>query len=847
MQGTALSGTRPDDTPLHGLVASTGKSPIINSAFHKPMLPHQLASIEKRKPCPPKVRRPGHALPILRTLARVNSYHEIPTDSKTSKPVRQSAEPFPHVKNVDSGKYNWARARRYVQMSSVIGSTISQARRLRKQKNRKQRSEKPKKVNDGPRVVSRDGVSLGFLNHVVQWSMSLDYPRAMDDGREVHSYRELTCEDILDMHVLPDTHGDEQQESCSYTDFLQRNRSRFNDRPAAGRATAFVVYCRQYLFADFVAALSELHDKYFWIDMWSQDQHELIEDPIDAKWFASFETTVKEIAYTVAVFDKWDKPMPLSRLWCMYELAVASRCYVAFGIVLLPQGATELSQALPVQYKDLAQSVEANFSSACIEDDDERSLLIDALDHSTLVERQGEVQSMLQDWLADQGQKVLRSMSSESRATSELAEQLAHQLKQLGRLAEALPIMRQRLAGAKMKYGEGSKESFACMHALGELHHLRWLCKDGHNDLDLALPLLLEALEGRRERFGLHDINTLSTMDKLALVYHDLGQLGNAKDYSLEAVAGFSTVLDEGHPYLLTAKQNLGLILRRLGSFDEALPLHVDVYKGRQKTCGPDAAETIESASALGWLYVKRSELASAAEVLREAVAGNRALRGDSHPNTIIDVRRLHTVLNNLKSASMNDTGSYDLEIAELNRVMQQTSPEGTLSQLWSMASSSLDRREQELEMLETVYKDCRKAHGTHDPRTLQSLATIGWYHHVHRKNSSVAVNSLRQALVGLTNLVDENGVHHHLVPKVAKQLRISLERMAQEEAANDGGFKLDSAEMAILDDLTTTAREKGARKGRRRVWVAAQMSILLRTALTDAIENVREDRDGGQ
>ena len=62
LHGTALSGTRPDDTPLHGLVASTGKSPIIESAFHQPLMPHQMgrkppAKLPNFRPKPPKMPR----------------------------------------------------------------------------------------------------------------------------------------------------------------------------------------------------------------------------------------------------------------------------------------------------------------------------------------------------------------------------------------------------------------------------------------------------------------------------------------------------------------------------------------------------------------------------------------------------------------------------------------------------------------------------------------------------------------------------------------------------------------------------------------------------------------------
>ena len=99
--------------------------------------------------------------------------------------------------------------------------------------------------------------------------------------------------------------------------------------------------------------------------------------------------------------------------------------------------------------------------------------------------------------------------------------------------------------GAKIKYGAQERQTLACMHNLGELHHLRWLCKDGDGlqELQNALPLLTEALAGRRKLLGQHDLDTLQTLDMLALVYQDSNNLVLAEQHATEAVAGFRFLL----------------------------------------------------------------------------------------------------------------------------------------------------------------------------------------------------------------------------------------------------------------------------------------------------------------
>ena len=858
-QGIALSGTRPDDTPLHGLVASTGKSPIITSAFHKPLLPHQLQAVENRKPPTHRLPKLGRARPVPPPVARVNSYHEIPkenTERVRALTARRAAGVAPQAPSPTEGgnergfqDHHWRRARRYVQMSSLLGSGISQQRRDTKKKNRvRQKTEVRVVQESAPRVVPQDGVSVGFLESILDRVKTMSYPVTLEDGRTIASHRELTCEDILELIVFPKTQeAGKDGGSCSYVQLLQDTRMRFDDRPACGRATTFIIYCREYIFEDLVAALAQHRGKYLWIDMWSEDQTMLVDDPVDAEWLTNFQTAVKDMGHTVVVFDEWMDAKPLTRMWCLYELAATASSVAGFEIAMPPRKQEEMTGMILDQFKDMSEHMKVDFSKALTTDEDDRPLLTESLGIHDLHAIQGEIESMLNDWLADQGRKKLRDIPSSDRAVSGLAEQLAEVLKKLGRLGEALPLMRQRLAGAKMKYGEQSEETYTCMHQLGELHHLRWLCKDGDGATELAsaLPLLTEALAGRKDLLGPIDLNTLATMDTLALVQQDGNNLEAAQQLSEEAVKGFRYVLGEGHPYLLTALQNLGLILRERGLYDEALQLHMDAYKGKERVFGAKAPETIDSVSALGWMYVKRGESVQAADALRIAVAGNRAVRSDNHPNTIMDAARLQKVLANLKAVAINDTDRYDMELAELDEIIsaQSSSTDRVLKQMEAMGSSQRDRRGQELEMLESVYNDSRKTNGAYDPKTLECLATIGWYHQVHGKNSNIAVNSLRQALVGLTNLVDENGVHHPLVPKVAKHLKITLQRLAEAEPGEgEEKFELDTSEMRILQELTAPAAGSERKSGRRKVWVAAKTAMMLRSALADSIQSHNGD-----
>ena len=509
-----------------------------------------------------------------------------------------------------------------------------------------------------PRVASWDGVSVAFLDHMVDMARSLNFPlRVPSTGRELHGHKEMTCEEVSELLVLPFTcEAGPEGESCSYSEVLKAKRMRFDDRPAAGKANVMVCYSREYKFLEFVESLQGLRGKLLWIDMFVEDQTELAEEPVDAEWIASFERTVHGMGNVVAVMDRWSGARLWTRLWPLFEISIAAKHALTFDVAWLPHFAVTLSTALTEEFTDMVESVRVDFELAGCRTEDEYRLLRDTIEGSDggIIACSTQCQVMLHDWLADAGRKQLREIPADRRSTSKLANEVAVLLKELGRLGEALPLMRQCLAGAKIKYGAQERQTLACMHNLGELHHLRWLCKDGDGlqELQNALPLLTEALAGRRKLLGQHDLDTLQTLDMLALVYQDSNNLVLAEQHATEAVAGFRSVLGDGHPYLLTAVQNLGLILRESGNLEGALPLHIEARRGKEECYGPEGKETIDSLSALGWLYLKRGEDEKAAEALRLAVARNKAVRGEHHPHTLMDVARLQKVLSTLKAVA---------------------------------------------------------------------------------------------------------------------------------------------------------------------------------------------------
>ncbi|KAG8459270.1 hypothetical protein KFE25_014115 [Diacronema lutheri] len=92
--------------------------------------------------------------------------------------------------------------------------------------------------------------------------------------------------------------------------------------PRVGKASLFISHahaCNYLRMVDAIEAYLELHGlskewTYVWVDIFSIRQHQLHTD------IAHIGQIELELAHVVVVLDPWDKPVCLTRVWCLYEI-----------------------------------------------------------------------------------------------------------------------------------------------------------------------------------------------------------------------------------------------------------------------------------------------------------------------------------------------------------------------------------------------------------------------------------------------------------------------------------------------------------------------------------------------
>ena len=91
-----------------------------------------------------------------------------------------------------------------------------------------------------------------------------------------------------------------------------------------GTPNVFVSHAWSYKFIDVVQALCEFAESlpepvFFWFDCLCIDEHATQVLGPDF-WDTTFKASIAKIGHTVMVLAPWEKPIPLTRSWCLWEI-----------------------------------------------------------------------------------------------------------------------------------------------------------------------------------------------------------------------------------------------------------------------------------------------------------------------------------------------------------------------------------------------------------------------------------------------------------------------------------------------------------------------------------------------
>ncbi len=160
-----------------------------------------------------------------------------------------------------------------------------------------------------------------------------------------------------------------------------------------------------------------------------------------------------------------------------------------------------------------------------------------------------------------------------------------------------------------------------------------------------ARSLLERALAIRESLYGPMHTDTAVSLNNLAMLLKDQGDLAEALPLYERALAIEEKVLGLDHPETAGSLNNLAMLLQAQGDFVGAQPLLERVLTIREKSFGPEHPNTARSVNNLAGLLMSQGNLAGAQLQNKRALAIREKVLGPEHPDTALGLNNLAGLL----------------------------------------------------------------------------------------------------------------------------------------------------------------------------------------------------------
>eukprot|EP01039_Chlorochromonas_danica_P003394 gene3394-3719_t len=430
---------------------------------------------------------------------------------------------------------------------------------------------------------------------------------------------------------------------CSFTELLRSTQS-----TAVTNPTVYVIHAWTDRFLDVYRALEEHYrgktDVVVWMDLFCQNHHERRE--WDFHWWVhTLQHGIRQIGHAVLVMTTWDKPVVLSRAWCLYEAYLALKSSSGSSAktgsldILLPCDQQEIFFQhihTPIVATRLT-SVDIE-QAKCEDVKDRISLLIALRQTIGLTVVNETVQSHLRQWLITVLSNRLDSISCEEDSRYAICYVLAelYSLDQDG-LTSAKAYYMEAMYYWKENLGLSHPNTLSALYAMGKIYFRE--CA-----YDRAEPFYLEVLQRYQEALGENHLSTIHASSNLALLYEKQGKFAQAEELYRQCTTRYRELEGDEGLHTIEAVGNQARILMLQGHYREAEPLYVLVIERLTDQLGSCHPQTLAVRYGLATVYQNSQRMAQAEPLFLEILQRYREKYGLQHGQTLMVMTQLALV-----------------------------------------------------------------------------------------------------------------------------------------------------------------------------------------------------------
>jgi len=344
-----------------------------------------------------------------------------------------------------------------------------------------------------------------------------------------------------------------------------------------------------------------------WIDMFVNNQHHFVVLPFEW-WSTTFRSAVKLIGHTCLVLAPWIAPIPLTRAWCLWEIACTIETESKLDVVVPPSQRKDFSNNITVKFDHILGvlgNVMVESAQSSNEGDKARIFKV-------VQELKGGfryinvlVSKLMRNWLLDSSRMLLikkvdmlkskgDSMThAEKTKTYFTLNTIASIFSDQGRHEEAASIFRAGIEGIsalKKEHNHGHShggdgddvegESYDLDQARIQMNLANTLCDIGTDDARTeAKQLYHSILRLRESSVGFEHEDTLNAAHNLCSLYYDDGALDDAHTLLERTLTGRRKVLGPCHPHTVETEMSLAAVLTEREEYEEAHVLYKQALK----------------------------------------------------------------------------------------------------------------------------------------------------------------------------------------------------------------------------------------------------------------------------
>ena len=301
-----------------------------------------------------------------------------------------------------------------------------------------------------------------------------------------------------------------------------------------------------------------------WFDLFSNNQH--LAPSLDFDWWCStFKTAIEQFGHTIIVLSPWNKPVPFTRAWCLFELYCTAACDCKLDIAMVTAEVSDFLENVihdTEVYFRMLSNIDVSKSESLNRCDQEK--IFEVVEKTIGFEEINKIiSSRMQKWVVTSLQDSFQNSPADKKIKLKVA--LAEIFRLQGSHVEALDQYRKVLNEVHaVGHSDLDWVLASCYNGIGQVYGCRGKYKESLEYYQKSLEHVSSIEGGIKKNVG-------QILNNIAVSHASQNMYSEAIDYYQKALTALIPQLGSIHPDIGAIYNNMAAVYSDRNMFDDAL------------------------------------------------------------------------------------------------------------------------------------------------------------------------------------------------------------------------------------------------------------------------------------